>query len=158
MTPGVYLSEEFQGGLQFELQDAWNNSANQPDLVALDRDGNWVEIVAGPLRSSASLDELREHAGTLPGVTVTDTEVEAVDGRESAAIDVTNEGELTPTVFNYPLTDGSHVVEPGHTSRIIWIDGDDSPVLITLYGPSEDFAAYVESVQPMIESIRFGDM
>lgn len=55
---------------------------------------------------------------------------------------------LTPKVTPYRRT---AVATDPQTDRVA---GDHSPVLIALGGPTEDFEAYGDSVQPIVESIQ----
>ncbi len=169
MGPGEFRSTAFEGGVSFSLPQAWQNTDNAPDLIALfDQfdivDGtSWLEIIGGPVSEDAEtppyaeVGDLVAALDAIDGLTITSVEGRDFGEYPAQVYDVEHTGSDTATLFTYAETSGQYYLDPGVTLRLYWLDIAGRPVLVTAEAVTAAFPEFLDAIEPFLTSITFGD-
>lgn len=172
MPAGDYHSTRFGSGVSFTLISDWRNVSNEADqLAAVKRgphpilaDDMWLTFVSGPpegrdgpiVNPDGVADGFGLSRRTRAGLDITSIEPgQKIGGRRTLVFDVVNNGTETAVLFTYPSEDGAYYLNSRAAIRVWWLTVDGTPTVVMIEARVSEFDAFVESMQPTLDSIAW---
>jgi class 3 adenylate cyclase len=178
LSPGTYVTNEFQPRFTFSVGAGWELRADDPDDFFMRREV-WPNGLLGAFRpnvvysgpcadsptqriesgSDALLSWLEEH----PHLESVNPRARVVDGITGIQIDVTapEQQELCPdgNVYLIPLARGGDVyVAPGETVRLVVADLSGGTVAFDVHAGPDRSEAFLRRADAVIETVDFADV
>jgi eukaryotic-like serine/threonine-protein kinase len=163
LEKGTYEPSRFEPAIQFKLRDGWSTSVWERDLVALGRHEGGLTFASGLISvyttgdatdAPRSARSLAEAFIETDGVAAGRPASKRIDKRRATVVDLAPRGpDPVPLFGTSTLT---YYLEPGGTTRLIVIDGEDGALVLAIE-PAEDstLEALLPEANRVVASLRF---
>jgi sRNA-binding carbon storage regulator CsrA len=172
--PGHYFSRQFH--VAFDLPEGdWTNTINWPNALAFSDGEQSLTFLSGEYEacwygganfctgwwkppSITSPRDLRKHLDRDSVLEATRIDrTMTLDGRPVQAFDVRNVDDSQWSELIYEIQSGGYWMASGQSVRLHFLEIDGEPVIVALEAPTRSFRAYLDSMQPVLDSIQFED-
>lgn len=159
LAAGTYTTTQFEPALTFDLAEGWHQYfADDSDEIALGgpdvdlnmtRPAQVIDPTSG--QPADSPDSLADWVAGNANLDASAPTTVQIAGIESTYFDLPGP---TSTVQLFHYTSGDMHIPPGTQTRIYVVPMDGPDLVLVMYATSSDFAAAVEAVQPIVDSLQ----
>ena len=165
LEPGEYTAGPFEPNFSFTIDEEWTNDRRFADGGGISQQSGGIYWASGvsagrigeeDIEIGASVEDFVTFLQSLEaiGMTVSDPEPVTVDGVSGQQVDVESNATDAPGLLML-AEDVFHLV-PDESARFLVLDKDGETVLLIVDSfASDDFEVWVETTQPVLDSIRW---